>query len=212
MWGEQTYFQVRDIMHPGDVIAFGGKGRFSSAIKTITGAAVSHVGVIRQVKCRDGSRPGAFFNEIIESTTLTDDFAGVGTRRLSDVLQIYDGEAWWLPLAQEIRAAMDLQKYLTFLYQAEGRSYDYKQALQSGLDLLDRLGLTRAEEDFTKFFCSELVAGALEAAGAIPSMNVSEVTPIDLCRFAIYSGEYIQILGMEKQITAYNTIAPGEWR
>jgi len=49
------------------------------------------------------------------------------------------------------------------------------------------------EEGFSKFFCSELVSAGLEAAGAVGSVNASEVPPIDLCRWNIYEESYYQI-------------------
>ena len=66
-------------------------------------------------------------------------------------------------------------------------------------------------EDFSKFFCSELVAAALEAAGAIPALNASEVTPKDLCAFSIFSDCYYQLKGTTKAIGGYNSVAPEDW-
>jgi hypothetical protein len=43
--------------------------------------------------------------------------------------------------------------------------------------------------------CSELVAGPLEACGAITHLNASEATPIDLCTFPMYQQDYCQLKG-----------------
>jgi hypothetical protein len=85
-------------------------------------------------------------------------------------------------------------------------------------DALDKLpfGLhspTLNREDFSKFFCSELVAAAFERAGVtkVP-INASEVTPIDLCRWRIYQGSYYQLKGdPSKRISRFNTASPSDW-
>ncbi|MCH1922363.1 hypothetical protein L9G15_23440, partial [Shewanella sp. A3A] len=73
-------------------------------------------------------------------------------------------------------------------------------------------GPTYNKEDFSKFFCSELVAAGLESGGAIGTVNASEVTPIDLCMWQIYSGTYYQLKGNQtKKIKRYNTASPENW-
>jgi len=202
------YVWARPRMRPGDVIAFGGKGRFSELIKWATGAGVSHVGVVLQTQRLDTERTG-FFNQIIESTSL-DGFSGVIVSKLSKRLTKYHGEVWWLPLSDEVRATFNHDAFFDFLMEQDHKGYDSLQAIGS---LLDGLGsLTRNEEDFSKFFCSELVAAGLEAASAIPKVNASEVTPIDLCRWKIFSPEYVQLKGRAKAIRGYNTLDPASWR
>ena len=193
------YSEVRDRMKPGDVVAFGGKGAFSGIIKNVTRAPVSHVGIIRHSQLRDeaGTEASRYFNEITESTSLNG-FVGVTTSRLSARLRAYEGEVWWLPLSAKARSAFDGARYFNWLYEQEGKPYDTPQAIQSALDLLDSVpligGATLATEDFTKLFCSELAAGALQAAGVLPdAVNASECTPIDLCRVAIYAPTCVQL-------------------
>jgi hypothetical protein len=85
----------------------------------------------------------------------------------------------------------------------------------SGLDQLDDHVLleraTHAVEDFAMFFCSELVAGALEACGAITYLNASEVTPIDLCTFSIFEQDYCQLKGEPEPIEGYISVSPEGW-
>lgn len=213
-----SYQEARLRMQPGDVIAFGGKGHFSEIIKFATRADVSHVGVILQTRVRD-STSDRFFNQIIESTSLHG-FNGVNISRFSDRLSSYDGELWWLPLRQDIRQNRFAQgAFYDFLFnQAKARKpYDMPQAIKSALDTLDELpfgvhGPGYNSEDFSKFFCSELVAAALEKAGAVGSVNASEVTPIDLCRWSIYEPTYFQLKGEPtKRISRYNTMDPVAW-
>lgn len=215
---EITYNDARKLMKPGDVIAFGGKGHFSEIIKFATFSDVSHVGVILQTKIPEDDT-GRFFNQIIESTSLNG-FNGVNISRFSDRLNTYEGELWWLPLKKEIRAnSFNQQHFFDFLFNQakERKPYDMPQAIKSALDVLDDLpfglnGPGYNSEDFSKFFCSELVSAGLEKAGAIGSVNASEVTPIDLCRWSIYEDNYYQLQGdSTKKISRFNTASPKDW-
>ncbi|WP_222937587.1 hypothetical protein [Spartinivicinus ruber] len=91
------------------------------------------------------------------------------------------------------------------------------QAIKSALDLLDTLpfgmhGIGYNKEDFSKFFCSELLGAGLEVAGTVGSINASEVTPIDLCRWKIYQDTYYQLKGNKsKKISRFNTASPLDW-
>lgn len=194
------YKDARDKIKAGDVIAFGGKGAFSNIIKFGTNSPVSHVGVVMRQE-RDGEE---MRNLLIESTSL-DGGGGVSTSFLSASIDNYDGEVWWLPL----RTIMSYEQYglfFGFLLDKVGREYDMKQAVKSALDLTDAVrGPGYNEEDFSKLFCSELVSGALEASGIIPSVNASEVTPADLVSWDIYTTCYGQLKGEEKEIESYNS-------
>ena len=213
-----SYSEARKRMKPGDVIAFGGKGHFSEIIKFATFSDVSHVGVILQTKISDDTTD-RFFNQIIESTSLNG-FNGVNISRFSDRMDSYDGELWWLPLSKKIREkSFDQKKFFDFLFnQAKLRKkYDMPQAIKSALDALDQLpfgmhGPGYNKEDFSKFFCSELVSAGLEIAGAVGEVNTAEVTPIDLCRWKIYEPKYYQLKGdRNKKISRYNTASPSDW-
>lgn len=84
----------------------------------------------------------------------------------------------------------------------EGRPYDMPQAVTAGLEI------PGVQEDFGKFFCSELAVAGLESAGAIPSVNSSEFTPINLCRLKLFSSDMVQIKGPERPIRGFNTFDP----
>ncbi|MFT6986916.1 MAG: hypothetical protein ACJAT7_002766 [Psychromonas sp.] len=213
-----SYQEARDLMQPGDVIAFGGKGHFSEIIKFATFSGVSHVGVILQTKIPE-DETGRFFNQIIESTSLNG-FNGVNVSRFSDRLNTYSGELWWLPLKNSIRETLfNKAKFFDFLFNQakERKAYDMPQAIKSVVDALDKLpfgmhGVGYNQEDFSKFFCSELVCAGLEVSGAVGSVNASEVTPIDLCRWNIYEDSYYQLKGeSSKRISRFNTASPSDW-
>jgi hypothetical protein len=214
-WQTMLYADARQLMKAGDVIAFSGKGNLSEIIRWATRAPVSHVGVILQSKLLiDGNPQPGMFNQIIESTSLNG-FSGVTISRLSDRLDTYDGDIWWLRLRAAIQSAMDKAKFYNWLIHQERKPYDLPQAVTSALDALDAIpvlgNLTHNVEDFSRFFCSELVAGALEASGAISHLNASEVTPIDLCSFALFEDDYYQLKGNRKEIKGYNKIDPVGW-
>ncbi len=215
--GTNTYDVHRDSMRPGDLIAFGGKGRASAIIKRFTNSTVSHIGLVRHVQVVD--EPGfRYFNEIVESTTLGG-ISGVQTSRLSRRLEQYEGEAWWLALNDSAPFRLDETAYWDWLYAQEGKLYDLPQAILAGIDFLDGIGLTLAKEDFGKLFCSELGAGALREAGAlfvsftdraaklggvVPDKrtvcrNASEETPIQLCQRPIWKPP-VQLVGEKTEI------------
>lgn len=202
-------------MQPGDIIAFGGKGNFSDIIKWATRSTVSHVGIILQSKLIIDDEPQAGkFNQIIESTSLNG-FSGVSISRLSDRLDTYTGEIWWLPLGNKARETLDFKAFYDFLLHQNRKEYDAPQAIKSALDALDNIPLigkaTYNSEDFSRFFCSELAAAGLEAGGVIGSINASEVTPIDLCKFNIFASEYYQLKGGKKAIGGFNCLDPEGW-
>ena len=210
-----TYDEARKLMKPGDVIAFGGSSNFSEIIKFATYSSVSHVGTILHTKIPEDNTD-RFFNQIVESTSSK----GVAIARFSERLEEYDGDLWWLPLKKEIRDnSFDQVKFFNFLFNQvkQKKPYDLPQAVKSAVDALDNLpfethGPGYNKEDFSKFFCSELVSAALEIAGATGSVNASEVTPIDLCRWALYEDSYYQLKGdSSTKISRFNTAPPENW-
>ncbi len=187
-----SYRGIRKQVRAGDVIAFGGKGHFSEIIKMATRAPVSHVGVVLQTAAltETGDR---YFNMLIESTKMAD-FSGVTINRLSDRLRAYDGEVWWLPVNLAVER---VPRFFDWLFAQDGKLYDMPGALKAGLDALDfgGNGPTAAAEDYSRLFCSELVAGAFKACGLVGDINPSEMTPIELCRLPIYQAPYRQLVG-----------------
>lgn len=189
------YEEARGLMCPGDMIAFGGKGRISGIIKLRTLSPVSHVGVILQTRIGDEER---YFNQIIESTSLSG-FNGVVTSRVSDRVSDYEGNIWWLPLSEASRRVFDEKAFFDFLFAQIGKPYDTRQAIWSAIDWIPFL---RNRENFEKMFCSELLAAGYKAAGLV-DVNCSEVTPIDACRWGLY-GEPYQLKGEARDIPGFN--------
>ena len=212
------YSDARPLMKPGDVIAFAGRSPLSKFIRLVTMSRISHVGTILKSQVGDME-----MNQLIESTEVNG-FCGVNISRFSDRLDAYDGELYWLPLRDDLN--FDVTTFYRFLFdKAQKRhKWDALQALKSGFDFFDDSDLldflTGNEEDMSKIYCSELVAAGLEAAGTIPNINCSEVTPIDLCRWSLFKDEYF-VLNESRQadgpapealaISRYNSMSPAVW-
>jgi hypothetical protein len=151
-WKSVQYKEVRNDMQSGDIVAFSGKGDFSEIIKWATRSAVSHVGIILQSKLLINNEPqNGKFNQIIESTSLRG-FSGVTINRLSDRIDTYEGEMWWLPLNNKARERLDFKVFYDFLLHQNRKEYDMPQAVKAALDTMDKIPLigaaTRNVEDF----------------------------------------------------------------
>lgn len=209
-WQHGAYEKIRSSMQPGDVIAFSGKKAFSEIIKRVTGSNVSHVGIIIETKLQvDDASQGRLFKQVAEATA-----SGVKFTKLSDIAESHEGELWWLPLSSGSRRSLkdNSQAFFNFLIDSKGAPYDSLAALiRAWADRFDSWGITHNEEDFGAFFCSELVAGALEKGGVIKSVNASEVTPINLCQFDIYTKGYVQFKGEKKEIRRFSSVDPTGW-
>ena len=204
----QEYSDIRGSMRRGDVIAFGGKELFSTIVKGVTGSeTVTHVGIIVQSQyapLSENEEEREFINKIMESGK-SDGRICIVERQLSKRVQDYNGEMWWLRLREDIRERINPHDFTQFVFMQQGKPYDLPQAIKAGIDFADESGLTLNKEDFSKFFCSEFVAAALEVAGVLNQINASEVTPIDLCQYQIYDPNYVVFNGEEKEIDGFNS-------
>jgi hypothetical protein len=194
------YGQIRHLIQPGDVVAFGGKGFVSWAIKRITRSPVSHVGIVLDTDALDrmwGAEPDGTRSVLLIESTSLDGKTGVLVNRLSQIIDRYRGDIWWLPLNSEARAKLDEGRFFEFLMRQEGKSYDYMQACLSVFRWLPM------PESFRRMYCSELAVGALEVGGVIGRRNASKVTPAALCKYPIYR-DYFQLKGGWKRIPGFN--------
>lgn len=215
MLEQQKYHHIREQMRPGDIIAFGGNSLFSRWTKLTTRSAVTHIAIVMQTKMRDEAS-GRYFNQVMEATVY-DGKKGVMTNRLSERVHTYDGDMWWLPLGESARDIFEQNKrdFFNFMFDQEGKAYDVLQLFGSAVDALDShpiLGsISYNQEDFSSWFCSELIAEGLETAGIINSVNASEVTPVDICRFSIFEQRYVQLKGEARPIAGFNTQLADNW-
>lgn len=174
-------------LEPGDVVAFKGEGFISDAIMKLTGCNVSHVGMIYGIT--DEGEP-----MLVESTTLAaGEPAGVMLNPLTKRVHDHLGSIWILPLRHDLRAAFDLDKYHTGLWDKWHDKYD---KLGVG-DFFARKWLGLRMNPFPgHIFCSCLVSYGLEAAGVLPkTIYPRNEAPSDVTDFSIYSQSYYQVKG-----------------
>ena len=176
---------IKNMLRPGDVVAFGGNGIVSDVVKLACHSHVSHVG------CALSLDPV----KIIESTSLNG-LVGVTINLLEQRLN-YDGEVWLLPLSDDIHRALNKTSFFNFMFDQNKKPYDFYGAAASALHI------ERDKLDMSKFFCSELVVAGLEAGGLNITNRPDFVRPCDLCAMHIFSGEYYQLVGKPQIIDEY---------
>lgn len=215
MLEQQQYHLVKEYIQPGDIIAFGGNSLFSKWAKLTTSSAVTHVAIVVQTKMHD-EISSQYSNQVMEATSYRGK-QGVMTNRLSERVASYDGDIWWLPLSSNARRIFEENKkhFLNFMFEQNGKPYDILQLFGSAVDAIDELpifsSISYNQEDFNRWFCSELIAEGLETAGVIQGVNASEVTPVDICRFKIFKKRYIQLKGETRKIAGFNSLTPDNW-
>ncbi len=210
-----AYNFIKEQIQPGDIIAFGGDTLFSHWVKFTTRSPVTHVAMVLKTPLPNSDTDCAC--SLVMESTVSKQHRGVMINKLCKRVKDYEGDIWWLPLSNEARATFvqNQQKFTEFMLAQQNKSYDYFQLFGASIDRYDNhpvLGrITYNEEDISRWFCSELVASGLGVAGIINAVNVSEVTPIDICQFTIYQQRYLQIKGERKPITGFNQLAPTNW-
>jgi hypothetical protein len=165
-----------------------------------------------------GEEGTRYFCELVESTQAEaiegSPVVGVQVTQLSQRVASYQGDMWWCPMRSDARERMDATAGFNWLYAQIGKPYDLAAAVQAGVDFADRIpwlgAFSQAEEDFSALFCSELAAGFLEAAGVVVDVNASEVTPIDLVRWAVWEPA-VQLKGNPTRIPGYGKLEPNGW-
>ncbi len=184
------YQDIRSHIQTGDIIVFGGFYLFSRFIKWVTRSKASHLATI----LIDAKGRINFF----ESTIHLKDKKkhGVHLTKLSKSLPDYRGNIWIIRLNEEFREQLDTEKLYQYLVLQQGKTYDFKGLILSGLDLLEEVGLklTWIKRNDRKHFCSELVMeGYLAGNGFKENINPSEVTPADIIQLQMYHPEYYMI-------------------
>lgn len=190
----QEYLDVRNNMNTGDVIAFADSDDFiSSLIRKVTGSEYSHVGIVVRNKLVPGLKDSILLVEAGLNGSYQDFVAKnskfrIQARSLSSVLASFSGKVWWAglkkPLSQEETLALG-----AWLEEQKDKPYDWTQAGLLGIEIFSETFLPLVETsikngtDFSAFFCSELVAGALQAAGEVSNnINPSGLTPKEVMK------------------------------
>jgi len=146
--GEQNYDgEVRERVLDCDILLFRGRGFSSWLIRLISKSRYSHVGlVVREhdrVLCADSTSKG------VRLTTLR------------DRVQKYDGGIDHFELKPEVTAEQR-EAILRFIFGKMGKGYDNFSALVFALVLVFKMKKRTEKND--KWFCSELIAAAFDAA------------------------------------------------
>jgi len=162
----KTYADIRDTIDTGDIILFSGKGGISDCIKLFSGSKWSHIGLVVKSVELD-------FIMLWESTTLcnlqdVEDGVcknGVQTVALSDRINTYDGDIAVRKFLGCKTPAM-LAALKQFREESKNKPYEQNKVelIQS---LLDGHLFKENTEDLSSFFCSELVAEALQRMGIL---------------------------------------------
>lgn len=175
-----SFDEVKDLIRPGDLFAFGGYEPESRLIQLVGRAPISHTALAWQT-----GPDGPILMEAV----------GVGVRRapIRRRVEEYNGDVWWIPMSDEARAYLDIPAMQQFLAEQEGKEFDAAQMLPAAIDLLEE-GAMKAKEDLTRLFCSELVTAGLRAGGVL-NLNPSETTPRDLVRQGLWGPYYVQLKG-----------------
>ena len=182
-----SYPNIRAELDTGDIVIFGGQYRMSKMIRIVTRFPASHVASI----IRENDRIS--FVEASEGD-MYPEREGVIISQFSNSIPFYKGDIWIARLAADVRKKANIERMKAFLQEQVGKGYDYHDMPKAGFDFLDRIGITRSEENLSQMFCSELVAAGLKAAGILPEdINVSEVSPADIVKYKIFEPTYYQI-------------------
>lgn len=175
-----SFDEVKDQIRPGDLFAFGGYETESRLIQLVGRAPISHTALAWQT-----GPDGPILMEAVGS--------GVRREPVGRRVEEYNGDVWWIPMSEEARMYLDVPALQQFLSEQEGKEFDAAQMLPAAIDVLEE-GATKAREDLTRLFCSELVTAGLRAGGVL-DLNPSETTPRDLVRQGIWGPFYVQLKG-----------------
>ncbi|MDC8830159.1 hypothetical protein [Alteromonas gilva] len=216
MLSQQHYHDIKHLIAPGDIIAFGGTSLFSRWTKFTTRAQVTHTALVVDTPAIHSTEQGRHDLTMIEATSIKGK-KGVMYNYVSERVKHYQGDVWWLPLHNNAKAQLqdNWQHFHDFLHQQHGKGYDVWQLFGAAIDVFDDHRwfnwLTYNRKKLNQWFCSELVAEGLRYAGIVSDVNPSETTPKDICQFDIFAPQYVQLKGRPKKIKGYNSINPLGW-
>lgn len=148
-----TYQKHRSSVENGDILAFHGKSFFSKAIQWVSSSPYSHVSMLLWVKAYKTPRLMMVHAAYPEGVVLV---------HASRYLNQYKGEADLVRADHEMLRS-DIPNYRGFLadwmMEQSGRRYDKIGVLRHVLPIL--------KNKASEYYCSELVAGAYIALGAM---------------------------------------------
>lgn len=154
---------------PGDIIGFSGNHWHSDTINLLTYGiprqSLSHVGVI------------ARGNKLHEAKSTV----GVVAGDAREVIETYNGKVWVYPLYRSL-FPHESRRLREELESAGNSPYDMVGAIRAGGILFALMESLFWKQDFSSYFCSELVAAKLSRIGIFPTTNASRWNPNKLIR------------------------------
>jgi len=148
----------------GDVIGFSGNHWHSDTINLLTYGiprlSLSHVGII----CK-----GDLWEAISTCGV-------IATSPASATINIYNGRVWVYPLFRNLFPHESRRLYRKLLT-SKDIPYDMAGAVRSGGLLFALMESLLWKQDFSSYFCSELVASKLSEIGIFPTVNASRWNP-----------------------------------
>jgi hypothetical protein len=111
-----AYLKLRDAIRPGDVIAFSGREIISYLIDLFSGSNISHVAMVRH------PADVHLGDVVITESTIEKGKSGPQDNLLGATLLGYNAgaQAWWLPLADDVRSEIDWRNFYAYLGAEEG--------------------------------------------------------------------------------------------
>lgn len=205
---ERSYADVRSLVRPGDVVAFGGDNPLSMLIMRAGKSDVSHAGVV--VAQATPLREVQF----LEATIRVKGNAATSVAKTTDLpdrIDEYDGRVWWLPLSPPARLTFQAVSFADYVRSVQGKLFDIAEG--AAVVIKDALQMPNPPVQVRTgdaLFCSELVVEALHRGGVVGQINASATSPADLCRWTIYDATYVLLKGTAgSTIDGYNTLPSG---
>lgn len=181
--------QIRPLVRTGDPFAYGKRRGPGKWIEEFTDSDQCHVS----------------FAVVQGPLLLVAETTAKGAK-IRPVTKSWDTAAdmWWLPLARDVREQLDERALLAYLADICEREVPYD--FRALLPWVWRNG--RPPEDFSRLYCSELVALGFRKGGVY--QGTVELMPIEVCRLILYVPYYYCIKWDQegpKEIDGYNTVA-----
>lgn len=192
------YAEVRELMRPGDVLLFEGRGLGSAAIRWKTGSYRTHAGIVDVVQGLSGPRVIALHSRewrgvlVDPVSALVRKGERIGWfRHVAEAGVRVDAGRWELP-------PVDRERLVAWAWDRVGDPYDWSaigRIVRSLLPWSLPLSPVDGEPIPRRAICSAYVSGAVLAGGRdlVPHRAEATTTPADLEASALlrYSGELV---------------------
>ena len=138
MLTQQAYYDIKHLIAPGDIIAFGGTSLFSRWTKLTTRSVVTHTALVIDSPDDNRSTSAAQDLTMIEATSIKGK-KGVMHNYVEERIKHYKGDVWWLPLHDEAKQQLqnNWHGFHDFLAGELGKDYDIWQLFGAAIDVFE---------------------------------------------------------------------------